>query len=144
MKKIKSFETFVNERLNIATNNLPSVEVLVGYLLALRTQFHVYHLLTLSYAEHMAIGEFYDSLTGHIDGIAETLIALGGSIKIEPYNYVSMYNKHEMMNQLTMFRSSVVSPALDETNRVSFMSINDKIIAVQQSVDTLLYKLDLS
>jgi len=35
---------------------------------------HYWHLRTSSYAEHMALGGFYDSLTGLLDKLAEAFI----------------------------------------------------------------------
>lgn len=37
------------------------------------TQMHIFHLQTQSYAEHMALGGFYDGLPGLIDGLVETV-----------------------------------------------------------------------
>jgi len=37
------------------------------------TQMHIFHLQTQSYAEHMALGGFYDGLPGLIDSLVETV-----------------------------------------------------------------------
>lgn len=43
---------------------------------AVRTQAHFAHLQTTSYAQHVALGEFYDKLTGLLDDFAEQWMGL--------------------------------------------------------------------
>ena len=44
----------------------------MSYLLHSRTQVHIYHLQTKSYAEHVALGGYYDGIVGLVDGIIES------------------------------------------------------------------------
>ena len=48
------------------------LEKLISYLLHSRTQIHIYHLQTNSFAEHMALGGYYDGVVGLIDGLVES------------------------------------------------------------------------
>lgn len=48
------------------------LEKLVSFLLHSRTQIHIYHLQTNSFAEHMALGGYYDGVVGLIDGLVES------------------------------------------------------------------------
>lgn len=43
----------------------------LGTLLSSRTQAHIYHLQTQSYAAHKALNEYYDAIVGLIDSYAE-------------------------------------------------------------------------
>lgn len=43
--------------------------------LAMRTAVHLAHLKTRSYAQHMALGEFYDGIVGPVDRLAEIHLA---------------------------------------------------------------------
>jgi hypothetical protein len=45
---------------------------LVSCLFHSRTQVHVFHLQTNSYAEHKALNEYYDEIVDLIDGLIET------------------------------------------------------------------------
>lgn len=60
------------------TNN---VGEFIGYLFHMRTQAHIYHLQTRSYAEHKALDEFYNEIVGLADGLAETYQGKYGIIR---------------------------------------------------------------
>lgn len=51
---------------------MAKMEELVARVFCARNYTHEMHLRTDSYAEHMALGEFYEGVVGLIDGIAET------------------------------------------------------------------------
>ncbi len=44
----------------------------VSLLFSARTQLHIYHLQTLSFAQHKALNEAYDEIIDLIDGLVET------------------------------------------------------------------------
>ena len=45
---------------------------LISYLLHSRTQSHVYHLQTPSFAAHNALNDYYDNIVGLTDGLVES------------------------------------------------------------------------
>ena len=45
---------------------------LISYLMHSRTQAHVFHLQTNSFAEHMALNTYYDEIVELIDGLVES------------------------------------------------------------------------
>lgn len=47
------------------------IETLVGRVFATRSAAHLAHFATKSYAQHVALGEFYEGLIGQIDEIVE-------------------------------------------------------------------------
>ena len=61
------------------------IEELVGRVFALRNAVHLAHWASKSYAEHKALGKFYDTLVSGIDGIIEAYqgyYGLIGDVKI--------------------------------------------------------------
>jgi len=64
---------------------------LISYLLHSRTQAHVYHLQTPSFAAHKALNDYYDEIVGITDGIAESyqgkygIITGYGNIALQEY-----------------------------------------------------------
>ena len=53
--------------------------------MAVRTAAHYLHLTSKSYAEHMALGDFYDGLADSIDTYAEVAQGLEGKLMNLPY-----------------------------------------------------------
>lgn len=53
---------------------------LIDFLLETADLAHKEHLATDSYAEHMALGSFYEGLRTDTDALAEALIALGNDV----------------------------------------------------------------
>lgn len=51
---------------------------------AVRTAAHLAHLLTKSYAQHVALDEFYNGLTDLVDKYAEVYMGLEGAVKSFP------------------------------------------------------------
>lgn len=58
---------------------------------AVRTAAHLAHLTTRSYAQHMALGDFYDTLADLIDKYAEVYTGLASQIpnypRVKPLDY---------------------------------------------------------
>lgn len=52
--------------------------------MAVRTAAHYLHLASKSYAEHMALGDFYEGLTDKIDSYAEVSQGLDGALMSLP------------------------------------------------------------
>ena len=59
------------------------INELVGRVFAARDIAHKEHWRTNSYAQHMALGSFYDALPGLIDSIVETYQGLNGLVEPE-------------------------------------------------------------
>lgn len=52
----------------------------IGKLFQARDIMHLAHLKSFSYAQHMALGDFYDGLLDHIDSIVECLQGHEGNL----------------------------------------------------------------
>ena len=56
-------------------------------LLHAATNTHILHLQSKSYAEHMALGAFYEALPGLVDTVAESIQGLNEEIIEYPFDY---------------------------------------------------------
>lgn len=56
----------------------------ISTLMSARTQAHVFHLQTPSFAAHKALNEFYDEIVDTIDGLVESYQGKYGLIKFRP------------------------------------------------------------
>ena len=72
----------------------------VSTLFASRTQAHVFHLQTPSFAAHKALNEFYDEIVGITDGIAESYQGKYGIIT--GYSNVAL-QEYESCEAIIMF-----------------------------------------
>ena len=75
-------------------------ELVIGQLFQSRDTIHIAHLQTVSYAEHKALNEYYDSLLNLTDGLLETYFGTIGkriNIKIPASEYV---NPQQHLKQL--------------------------------------------
>jgi hypothetical protein len=71
--------------------NNPIVGQFVSTLMASRTQAHIFHLQTPSYAAHKALNKYYDKIVDLIDGLVESyqgkygIITGYGNIALQEY-----------------------------------------------------------
>jgi hypothetical protein len=72
----------------------------ISTLFASRTQAHVFHLQTPSFAAHKALNEFYDEIVGITDGIAESYQGKYGIIT--GYSNVAL-QEYESCEAIIMF-----------------------------------------
>lgn len=138
------FLDYLNEKLEGNGGNIDAeVTKYVMDALIFSAQTHIYHLLTKSYADHMAIGDFYEGLEEEVDKLAEQAIGAGleGSEIITPSLYF-VYTKETLISQVNMFKDSTTE-LLQKTEVPNLMNLNDVLIAIQTLCDTLLYKLQL-
>jgi hypothetical protein len=71
---MKDFSNFKNSQ---------GVAKFFGDLMAARQQAHILHLASRSFAEHKALGSFYDSLTDLTDTLVETYQGQYGLVEID-------------------------------------------------------------
>ena len=79
------------------------MEKLLSYLMHSRTQTHVFHLQTKSYAEHMALGAYYEGIVALIDGLAETFQGKNGII--ENYDNFKLESYQDKDQRIKYFES---------------------------------------
>lgn len=118
--------------------NTGGFKEMISVLFHSRTQVHVYHLQTESYAEHKALQDYYDGVLDLIDGLVESYQGKYGiltnytTLKVD--DYVSNDEVQSYLNKV----NSVI-----EKNRTSVKEsfIQNQIDTVQELIFSTLYKL---
>lgn len=100
-----------------------------------RTNAHVLHLGTKSYAEHKALQEFYDGLIPLVDSLAEAYQGEYGLIQIPALKYTAHANALDMVTDLLDWVDENRDDVCDETY---CQNIIDEIVALIRSTQ---YKL---
>jgi len=103
-----------------------------------RTQAHVYHLQTKSYAEHKALNEYYDDIVPVFDGIVETYQGKYGIIKT--YKTIEIKQYKSCKNTIEFFEN-LLEIIEDNRGSVEDSYLQNQIDMVQELVNSLLYKL---
>lgn len=141
---MKTFEQYLNESVSIAGIEATNIQAVIKIGLETVAQFHIYHWLTKSYAQHNALSAFYSGLEDAIDALAENYVAVGGLLDGEAVLYTRMkFNIGDVVNDLQRFRA-VLSDSLAMTGSPEMLSLNDCVIDIQRLVDKTIYQLDLS
>ena len=78
----------------------------VGMLLQSAVQTHVFHLMSSSYAQHKALGKFYEEIPDLVDSIAEILQGQEGKITSYPTT-MTISNVYDPIGFLTDLRKKV-------------------------------------
>ena len=103
------------------------------------TNAHILHLQSRKYSEHVALGEYYEGIVGHVDKVIETLQGLSGDI-ITKYPLENDGFK-EGMTSIDYIRSL---RDLFVKNRKSFprsSEIQNLLDGIMELFDTTIYKL---
>ena len=103
-----------------------------------RTQAHILHLTTTSYAKHKALDDYYNDIVGFADDIAEAYQGKYGIIKgyncgtindsLDPISYLESIRTYVNTNRYTAFKQT-------DTN---LQNIIDEVVTL---LDSTLYKL---
>lgn len=109
----------------------------VGMLLHSAVQVHMFHLMTSSYAQHMALGSFYDEMPDLTDSIAETLQGQEGKITSYPTT-MTMSNTYDPIGFLTDLRKKVEGMRDSVSQSTNFLNQTDNVLDL---IDSTLYKL---
>lgn len=132
---IKSFSE-MNKITTVANVTKPSsASALIAMCFDARTKAHIAHLQTTSYAQHIALNEFYDNIVGLTDAFAESYQGRFGIIS--QYPAVSIQNKDglaivkELRNWIDTNRSSCSN----------LSELQNDIDAIVSQCDSTIYKL---
>jgi hypothetical protein len=111
---------------------------LVSKLLHSRNQTHIFHLQTKSYAEHIALNNYYDGVLGLFDGLIESYQGKHGIIsnyKCEGFeNYKS---GEQVINYLKKLDGDI--DTLRKSVKESYLQ--NQIDTIQELINSTLYKL---
>ena len=111
---------------------------LISHLLHSRTQTHVFHLQTTSYAEHVALGAYYDSIVGLVDGLVESYQGKYGMVQgYQGYNIIQYSGKAGVIGYLKALLTII------GTTRTSIEDsyIQNQIDTIEELIQSTLYKL---
>jgi DNA-binding ferritin-like protein len=73
------------------------MEEILSIILHSRTQVHVFHLQTKSFAEHKALGKYYEGIIDIADGLAESWQGKYGIISYKPVSGLEQYESKEQV-----------------------------------------------
>ena len=109
----------------------------VGILLHSAVITHIMHLQSRSYAEHKALGEYYDGIPDLVDSVAEAIQGCYGElISGYPANYASVTSSPlDYMNSLKDYVDAVRDSLPQESN------IQNEVDAIATLIDSTIYKL---
>lgn len=106
------------------------------------SQFHIFHWLSKTGQKHVTLGEFYNSLQGEVDGLAEIFISIGGSLQMPENSIFVAYSDDLVRSALQSLRDRT-SICIDKLNSSNFKSLQDSLIDIQELIDKTVYKFDL-
>ncbi len=111
---------------------------LISYLLHSRTQVHVFHLQTPSFAAHKALNEYYDGIVDHIDGLVESYQGKYGILRgYKNFTLLEHTDNEQVINYLSALCKTV--DILRKETPDSY--IQNQIDNVVQLLNSTMYKL---
>lgn len=111
---------------------------LVSKLLHSRNQVHIFHLQTKSYAEHIALNEYYDGVLGLFDGLIESYQGKHGIISNYKCDGFDNYKSGEqVINYLKKLDGDI--DTLRKSVKESYLQ--NQIDTIQELINSTLYKL---
>lgn len=117
---------------------MKELEKLISYLLHSRTQVHVYHLQTKSFAEHMAFSGYYDGIVALIDGLVESYQG--------KYDLIAKYDNFELDTYksgdaaVTYFKA--LSKKIEDVHgKVEDTYIQNQLDTINELINSTVYKL---
>ena len=114
----------------------PTCAAMVLELFHVRTNAHLLHLKTRSYAAHKALGEFYDELVDLVDSFAE---AYQGRYGLLNYPDVPFKQEADAIMMIKTVRRYIDDNRIGMVPDSELQNIIDEIVAL---MDSTLYKLE--
>lgn len=112
---------------------------LIQDLMVFQKQVHIWHLQTDSYAEHSALGEFYESIESCIDKLSESYIGIRGKFKVSVVTYQFVdYVKYDVI-RIFEEKQSILNDWFNKTTNDS--TLNGSIANISELFASTLYKL---
>lgn len=118
----------------MANNNQKMAQLIVNMFHS-RTNAHIHHLRTKSYAKHMALGAYYDGIVDLVDAVAENYQGLYGIIASYPSAYTPPSDPIEDISATQAWIAANRREISDDT------SIQNQIDSIADLINTTLYKL---
>lgn len=119
-------------------NNMEQFAKLISYLFHSRTQAHIFHLQTTSFAEHMALNGYYDEIIELVDGLVESYQGKYGILKgYSNYSTLEYTDK----NQVITYFEALVDKVCALRDSVTDSYLQNQIDTVMELLESTLYKL---
>ena len=117
---------------------METIAPLISFLLYSRTQAHIFHWQTLSFAEHSALNTYYDEIVELFDGLVETYQGKYGIIRgYSNYNLLEYTDK----NQMIMYFESLVNKVNTLRQGIEDSYLQNQIDTIVELLESTLYKL---
>jgi hypothetical protein len=114
----------------------PSMGAFLMELMHARTNAHVLHLTTKSFAKHVALNEFYDGIVERLDSIAETYQGRYGIIDYPAVPFRAEKDPIMMIRSLRRYVDETREALCDHSE---IQNLIDEAVAL---MDSTLYKLE--
>lgn len=112
------------------------MEEILSILFHSRTQVHIFHLGTKSFAEHKALNEYYDGIVGIADGLAESW---QGKYGIITYKAVSGVEQYESKEQVLAYFDKILKIVSEKRKDIKESYIQNQIDTVEQLIYSTKY-----
>ena len=111
---------------------------LVSYLFHSRTQAHIFHLQTTSFAEHKALNDYYDEIVDLVDGLVESYQGKYGIINgYVSFNVMNYTNKQ----QVIQYFEALCTTIGELRQGITDSYLDNQIDTIVELVNSTLYKL---
>ena len=107
----------------------------IATLLHSATNTHFFHLTTNSYAQHMALGAYYDEIVDLADALAESYMGIYGQFKSFPNCYHNPTNAVSYLESLQKFVEEARHDLPADTE------LQNQIDTIAELIDSTVYKL---
>ena len=116
---------------------------LIGRLLFMQMQLRIFHWQTLSFAQHKAFGEAYETLDGMIDEFVEVFQGKRGIVKAREKFVVELRNLSDhdpisCLDECIGFLSGELTASLDADADTDLLNLRDEMLATLNKTKYLL------
>jgi hypothetical protein len=110
----------------------------ISYLFHSRTQAHIFHLQTPSFAEHMALNAYYDGIVPLIDGLVESYQGKNGIITDYTNFNLMQYQSKE---QVIAYFEALCNSVYQAYESIEDTYIQNQLDTITELVKSTIYKL---
>jgi len=114
------------------------MEEIISVLFHSRTQAHIFHLQTDSYAQHIALNKYYDGIVGLADGLAEAWQGKYGKIQFKAVNGIEQYKGLE---SVVAYFEKILKIVEEKRKAIKESYIQNLIDGVEELIYSTLYLL---
>jgi hypothetical protein len=118
--------------------NMENFSKLISYLMHSRTQAHVYHLQTPSFAAHKALNDYYDEIVELTDGLVESYQGKYGVIMNYTNFNLMQYQSCEQIQEYFMALNTTVEMLRQD---IPDSYLQNQVDGVVELIQSTLYKL---